>query len=215
MNEPIRNRVEELFHQSLGLPEREREALLERECAGDARLFERVSRLLRHAASDQTAAIDRPVFSIPASDHALPGNVPERVGRYRVVRLIGEGGMGAVYEAQQESPRRTVALKLIRTGLATRGVLKRFQQECQVLGRLSHPGIAQIYEAGVVDRLGRLVDPATPSAEHEHRQPFFAMELVHGAPLDRYADAKNLGTRERLNWWRSWRTPWPMRTSTG
>src|SRR5262245_61669776 len=73
---------------------------------------------------------------------------PARIARYRIVRLIGEGGMGAVYEAEQEQPRRTVALKVIKPGIATPELLKRFEQESQALGRLQHPGIAQIYEAG-------------------------------------------------------------------
>ena len=73
------------------------------------------------------------------------------VGRYRIVRLIGEGGMGAVYEAEQDQPRRTVALKVIKPGLASPELLRRFEQEAQALGRLQHPGIAQIYEAGTAD----------------------------------------------------------------
>ena len=67
------------------------------------------------------------------------------------MRLVGEGGMGAVYEAEQENPRRTVALKVIKPGWATPALLGRFEQESQALGRLQHPGIAQIYEAGTAD----------------------------------------------------------------
>jgi non-specific serine/threonine protein kinase/serine/threonine-protein kinase len=76
---------------------------------------------------------------------------PETVGRYRILRLVGEGGMGAVYEAEQEHPRRIVALKMIKPGIATRESLLRFERESQALGRLQHPGIAQIYEAGSAD----------------------------------------------------------------
>src|SRR3712207_4942462 len=95
--------------------------------------------------------------------------------------------MGSVYEAQQENPRRTVALKMIRPGLVSASMLARFRHEAQVLGRLRHPGIAQIYEAGA----HRAGDGAPP-------QPYFAMELVHGPPLLAYAESKNLGTRQRL-----------------
>jgi serine/threonine protein kinase len=67
----------------------------------------------------------------------------ETIGRYRITRLIGEGGMGAVYEAEQDKPRRTVALKVIKPGMASPEMLRRFAQECQALGRLQHPGIAR------------------------------------------------------------------------
>src|SRR5215510_2562904 len=74
-----------------------------------------------------------------------------KIGRYTVTRLIGEGGMGAVYEAEQDQPRRTVALKVIKAGLAGPELIRRFAQESQALGRLQHPGIAQIYDAGTAD----------------------------------------------------------------
>lgn len=108
-----------------------------------------------------------------------------KFGRYTIVRPIGAGGMGAVYEATQESPRRSIALKVIRGTLSAQ-LLRRFEHESQVLGRLQHPGIAQVYEAGSVqDERGDVV-------------PFFAMELIKGVPLTEYAAANNLGTRERL-----------------
>jgi serine/threonine protein kinase len=71
-----------------------------------------------------------------------------RIGRYRILRKVGEGGMGRVYEAEQDNPRRIVALKVIRAEYAGPELLKRFEHEAQALGRLHHPGIAQIYEAG-------------------------------------------------------------------
>src|SRR6188768_2200751 len=95
------------------------------------------------------------------------------VGRYRIVRMIGEGGMGAVYEAEQELPRRTVALKVIKPGLSSPQLLRRFEQESQALGRLQHVGIAQIYEAGTADTgFGP--------------QPYFAMEFIRGERLGEY-----------------------------
>ena len=111
--------------------------------------------------------------------------LPSSIGRYRILCLLGEGGMGAVYEAEQDQPRRLVALKVIRGAWASPDLLRRFEQESQALGRLHHPGIAQIYEAG--------------SAETGFGvQPFFAMELIHGKPLVEYADEKKLNTRQRL-----------------
>src|SRR5208337_1340124 len=79
------------------------------------------------------------------------GPPPVRIGRYRIVRLLGEGGMGAVYEAEQDQPRRSIALKVIRSVWASPQTLRRFEQESQTLGRLHHPGIAQIYEAGTAE----------------------------------------------------------------
>ncbi|MBX3407587.1 MAG: serine/threonine protein kinase [Phycisphaeraceae bacterium] len=112
-----------------------------------------------------------------------------KFGRYTIVRPIGAGGMGAVYEATQESPRRSVALKVIRGNWLSPQLLRRFEHESQVLGRLQHPGIAQVYEAGsVTDERG----------EGGSVTPFFAMELIKGVPLTDYAAARNLGTRERL-----------------
>ena len=110
---------------------------------------------------------------------------PTSIGRYRIVRLLGEGGMGAVYEAEQDQPRRRVALKVIKTAWASPDLLRRFEQEFQTLGRLHHPGIAQIYEAGTADTGFGF-------------QPFFAMEIIHGKSLGEYAHARHLNTRQRL-----------------
>ena len=111
--------------------------------------------------------------------------LPSKIGRYRIIRLLGEGGMGAVYEAEQDQPRRLVALKVIKTAWAGPEILRRFELEFQTLGRLHHPGIAQIYEAGAGDT-------AFGS------QPFFAMEIIHGRPLVDFANAHHLNIRQRL-----------------
>ena len=110
---------------------------------------------------------------------------PGTFGRYRILRLVGEGGMGAVYEAEQDHPHRTVALKVIKTGLLNPELLRRFTQESETLARLHHPGIAQVYESGTADNgFGA--------------QPYFAMEFIQGEPLDQYANACNLSTARRL-----------------
>ncbi|HEX5104557.1 MAG TPA: serine/threonine-protein kinase, partial [Pirellulaceae bacterium] len=114
-----------------------------------------------------------------------PPELPERIGRYRILRLLGEGGMGSVFEAEQEQPRRTVALKVIRSGVLSAGMLQRFETESQALARLHHPGIAQVYEAGAADY-------------GWGSQPYFAMEFIEGVPLDRYAGLHQLDTRQRL-----------------
>jgi eukaryotic-like serine/threonine-protein kinase len=115
-----------------------------------------------------------------------PGQpLPAKIGRYRIIRLLGEGGMGAVYEAEQDQPRRSVALKVIKAAWASPELLRRFEQESQALGRLHHPGIAQIYEAG-------------SAGTGFGVQPFFVMELIHGKPLIEYAAEHKLNTRQRL-----------------
>ncbi len=112
---------------------------------------------------------------------------PARVGRYEILGVLGEGGMGTVYKAQQDQPRRTVALKVVRVGYMSPQMLRRFEHESQVLGRLQHSGIAQVYEA------------VTVADERGNPVPFFAMEFIRGDPLTAYANRKQLGTRERLD----------------
>ncbi len=121
-----------------------------------------------------------------ALDDDRPVNVPEKIGHYKVKRLIAAGGMGAVYEAVQEQPRRTVALKIMKQGIASRSSLRRFEYESQILARLRHPGIAQVYEAGMHD-------------DGTGGVPYFAMEYIAGAKdLIEFARAKEMRTRERL-----------------
>ena len=115
-----------------------------------------------------------------------PQTLPESIGRYRILRLLGEGGMGAVYEAEQDLPHRTVALKVIRSGYASGEILRRFETETQALGRLQHPGIAQIFDAGAAD---------TPFG----KQPYIAMELIDGQALLAWSEAHQLSIRQRLD----------------
>jgi WD40 repeat protein len=113
------------------------------------------------------------------------------IPRYRIIRLLGSGGMGDVYEAEQFQPRRTVALKVIRPGLYSHQLRRRLEREAEVLGRLQHPGIAHIHESGT-------------AATGAGPRPFFAMELVRGAggaaacTITEYAQGKRLTTRQRL-----------------
>ena len=147
--------------------------------------------------SKETSAIRRGADTVSLGS-GLPAQsasgmpVLREIGRYRILRVIGEGGMGTVYEAEQDKPRRVVALKVIRPGYASPQLLKRFEQESQVLGRLQHPGIAQIYEAGTHE--------VAPGADGKHGVivPYFAMEFIRGRGLKVYMEAENLGTRQRL-----------------
>ena len=110
---------------------------------------------------------------------------PGQIGDYQILDVLGRGGMGIVYRARQQTPQRDVALKVLRSTMVSGAMLRRFEREAQVLGRLHHIGIGQIYEAGM-DDLG-----AGP-------QPFFAMELVDGLPVTDYCDEQKLGIRDRL-----------------
>jgi len=125
-----------------------------------------------------------PSHAKDASQHELRV-VPEIIGDYRILALIGEGGMGTVYQAEQLHPQRFVALKMITPGISNEKVLRRFKRESQALGRLQHPGIAQIYEAGTADTgFGP--------------QPYFAMEFIQGKRLNEYATQRRLTTPKRL-----------------
>lgn len=127
------------------------------------------------------------VVGAPASGAVKNG--AKRIGRYTIRRLIGEGGMGAVYEAEQDNPRRIVALKVMRDGVGAGQSARRFEYEAQLLARLRHPGIAQIYEAGT-HQAGAVGGGAIP---------YYAMEYIAGArPLTGYAIAAALGTRQKL-----------------
>ncbi len=183
MSEPGRDRLWTLFDQAVDLPPAEQQALLDAACADDPELRAEMEQMLagdaRLGAAEGAAFLKSPLIRSTAEQPAgavqspPAGELPQsaHLGRYRLIRLLGEGGMGAVYEAEQDSPRRTVALKVVRPGLASGALLKRFHHESQILGRLHHPGIAQVYEAGLA---------------HDG-QPFFAMEFIRGLPLDEYA----------------------------
>ena len=121
----------------------------------------------------------------PSGDPSVEVPQPLRISAYKILSVLGEGGMGVVYRAEQDNPRREVALKLLKAGGASVIALSRFREEGQILGRLQHPGIAQIFEAGTADTgFGP--------------QPFFAMEFVHGVPLQAYVDSNRLSLRSRL-----------------
>ena len=130
---------------------------------------------------------DGPVGTItePAPAVSRVGFTPDRViaGRYTLLELLGEGGMGPVYRAEQSQPvKRQVALKLIKTGMDSRAVLARFDAERQALALMDHPNIARVYDGGVT----------------EANQPFFVMELVRGVPITDYCDQHRLPVRARL-----------------
>jgi Tfp pilus assembly protein PilF len=183
----LRPEVEAAFAEALELPAVERTAFLKRRYAQDPELCTEVESMLRvyMEAGDFLEPTPSDAARSISTAADVPLRFPSHVGKYRIIRLLGEGAMGAVYEAEQEQPRRIVALKVIKPGLASPELLHRFAQESQALGRLQHPGIAQIYEAGAAD-------------SGYGPQPYFAMESIHGASLIDYANTVGSTPRERL-----------------
>ncbi len=168
MNERHR-RVRELFARALPLGDTQRRELLERECGDDEALREEIVDLLSRSPATSELRVAPPAHDDgPRHDDDIDGPLPERIGRYRIIRRLGAGGMGVVYEAEQEHPRRRVALKVIRGGSQDEIRVRLFRREIEALARLDHPDIATIHESG------RAADG----------QLYFAMELVRGVPLD-------------------------------
>jgi serine/threonine protein kinase/tetratricopeptide (TPR) repeat protein len=184
-------RVQAVFLMAAESPPDDRPALLDRECGGDSDLRHAVESLL--LAHDRSGSfLDRPVD--PLITQAAPGATSDprpadfaagsRVGLYKLTQKLGEGGMGAVWAAEQEQPvRRRVAVKLIKPGMDSAQVLRRFDAERQALALMDHPHIATILDAGV---------------EAARGCPYFVMELVKGVPVTEYCDHLHLSVRERL-----------------
>jgi WD40 repeat protein/serine/threonine protein kinase len=184
---------ESLFAAALARPTPEaRRTFLEKACGTDAALCKRLHQLL--AAHEKASGIlehgavapgdtgaDLPPTPVPAAAPSAVGGVFG--GRYQLLEVIGEGGMGSVWMAQQTEPvKRRVAVKLIKSGLGSKVVLARFEAERQALALMDHASIAKVFDAG-----------ATPDG-----RPFFVMELVHGMPFTKYCDEHRLTPRQRL-----------------
>ncbi|MEM7244105.1 MAG: protein kinase [Acidobacteriota bacterium] len=175
----------ELRHMSPA--ERERELTRWRD--EDPELHAELSSLLEHGAlgGDDDALRDLVREQAAELMTELEPSLPDRIGRYRVLRSLGEGGTGHVYAAEQDDPRRTIALKVLRSGLASREAWRRFRNEARVLARLRHPGIAHVHEAGILD------DPAGGAG-----LPYIVMELVEGLSLIEHATTRDLSRADRI-----------------
>ena len=177
--------VKELFHEAAGVDPARREALLRRRSGGDELVVREVLALLE--AHTESLA---PPTAPDADEHAVADKAAARlhglgrsVGPYRLVRVLGEGGMGVVYLAERAEPmRQVVALKVVRAELESRQALARFDAERQSLALMDHPNVAKVFDAGVDDD-GR---------------PFFVMEYVPGEPITSYCDSQRLDMRRRL-----------------
>jgi non-specific serine/threonine protein kinase/serine/threonine-protein kinase len=196
---------ENLFHRALDKPAGERAAFLEQACGGDAALRQRVEVLLQ-AHDNPGSFLNQPAVNLAATAASQPGQVAagespdwskgeapglrplsegpgSRIGPYKLLQQIGEGGMGAVWMAEQAQPvQRKVALKIIKPGLDSAQVIARFEAERQALALMDHPNIAKVLDAGTT----------------ESTRPYFVMELVKGVPLTKYCDELHLTPRQRL-----------------
>src|SRR5580693_230803 len=182
-----------VFAAALELPADQRGAYLDEACAGNPDLRRQVEALLRvheEAGSffDKLGSVAQPKFAEGAmsgsSDNIRQSGIPaekpgDRIGRYKLLQQIGEGGCGVVYMAEQEEPvHRRVALKVIKLGMDTKNVIARFEAERQALALMDHPNIAKVLEAGAT----------------ETGRPYFVMELVRGIKITDYCDENKLST---------------------
>ncbi|TVQ51545.1 MAG: serine/threonine protein kinase, partial [Phycisphaerales bacterium] len=184
MDEDNIQRIEALFHAARELDPEHCEAFLNDACGDDDALRREVQTLLEHS--------DRPTHGLHESltdatttqiGHAIPELIGTRIGPYKLLEQIGEGGFGVVFMAEQVEPvTRKVALKVIKLGMDTKQVIARFEAERQALAMMDHPNIARVLDAGATDE-GR---------------PYFVMEYVRGEPITDYCDKNNLTVRERL-----------------
>lgn len=178
-------RVDELLHAALQRPTEDRAGFI-RSVEADPSVVAELLRLLNASPMPELVPPLHPTVAAPGTEpSAADGLLGVQIGPYRIRAVLGQGGMGAVYEAEHERTRQVVALKLIRPGLTTPPLLRRFEFELQVLARLEHPGIARIYHADTADIGGG-------------PQPYFAMELVRGLNLVKYASDRKLTVRQRL-----------------
>jgi len=182
--------IDTIVGQAMERSRGDRNSFINEACSGDDSLQQEVAAIV-NACESAGDFLEQPALAdcfegAGASPTLAEVPIPASVGGYRIQRVLGVGGMGVVYLAEQSRPRRTVALKVIRPGFVTPSVLRRFEHEADVLGRLQHSGIAQIYEVGSADIGGGF-------------QPFFAMECIEGESITAFAEMKGLTLRERVN----------------
>ncbi|HEX9045958.1 MAG TPA: serine/threonine-protein kinase, partial [Verrucomicrobiae bacterium] len=187
-----------VFFTALNLSDLEqRKLFLEQACRGNPDLRAAVDELLsaqgnaEHFFVKGASALDLPTDEIPAAIKQdgneiafLDEHIGARLGPYKLLQKLGEGGCGVVYMAEQEKPvRRRVALKVIKLGMDTKNVIARFEAERQALALMDHPNIARVLDAGAT----------------ETGRPYFVMELVRGVKITEYCDENNFDTRQRLD----------------
>ena len=185
MSPELWQQLQIVVDESLHLPEPERVAFLEKACAGQPELRQEVDSLLAGADEAQDF-IEEPVFSLH-SERPPDAQANQRIGPYKLLSAVGSGGMGTVYlAARADDYEKLVALKVLKRGMDTEEIVRRFQHERQILANLDHPYISKLLDGGTT----------------EDGRPYFVMERVEGEPIDRYCDAAGLSTRQRLELFR-------------
>lgn len=179
MDQARYQRAREVFLQARDVPRSRRSEALAELCGADTELLAEVSSLLAHDTDDFLASP-----ALVATAPATPDPIPTSIGSFAVTGLLGTGGMGVVYAARQRDPSRDVALKVLRADLQSARARRRFEEEAEILARLRHPAIAQVFEAGTA---------TTPDGD----RPFFAMELVHGESIVDYCRTTSPSLRAR------------------
>jgi eukaryotic-like serine/threonine-protein kinase len=185
-----RERVDELLRSTLSLPATERESFLAESCGDDLTLKSEVESLLSQQSAGGGSASTAVVLETPVSERADNAGtfIGRRIGAHRIVRELGRGGMGTVYLAVRDDDefQRRVAIKVIKPGLNSDEIRRRFRTERQILASLDHPNIARLLDGGTTD------DGVS----------YFVMEYVEGMPIDAYCDSRRLNLSERLNLFR-------------
>ena len=178
-------RVRSIFEQICDAPVEDQAALLDELCGTDAQLRDQVCQLLEIDQAGDESVLGS--MSLPSSNECDPltpnASMPKEIGEYTLVGVLGHGGSSIVYEAKQKNPDRSVALKVINTRYIDSETIRRFEKEAQIMGNISHPNIAQIYQSGTVQ--------SKQGVDH-----YIAMELIRGVDLIEYAQ-KNLNTTNK------------------
>ncbi|MCH7547490.1 MAG: serine/threonine protein kinase [Planctomycetes bacterium] len=173
-------------HNSLFLARARRASVIRMYYTENYREIERISLSPHQARNLAQGLLADPEIQAARRELTADAPLPEMIAGYKITRIIASGGMGTVYEARQEQPQRTVAIKVLKRHLASRSALRRFELESELLGALQHPGIAHIYEAGTWD-------------DGSGGVPYFVMEYIRDAmPITEFADAHDLKVRQRL-----------------
>src|ERR1700753_2060661 len=175
MRKELWQKVAPLFEQATDIPENSRGAWITAQCGGDTEL-EQALRDLLTADSDAGEFLDTPIAAQTETAAAFADDAGRQFGPYRLLSLLGQGGMGEVYLAERVDGafEQRVALKLVPH--PTPGLIQRFRQERQILARMEHPNIARLLDGGI----------------GEHGVPYFAMEYVEGVPISRYVEEQKL-----------------------
>lgn len=179
-------RIQDLFHHAVTLPETEQRPFLHDTCGDDPELISEVLAMLEQDA-DGNSLLDHGVAELAHKTLTSASPLSREFGGYRIVELLGEGGMGVVYLAERKALRDKVAIKVLRDAWLSPSRRERFASEQRTLAQLNHPSIARLYDAATMD----------------DGTPFFVMEYVEGIPLTEYCRKHNSSVRERLKLFRA------------